>query len=166
MKKLVILSLATLLFCVALAQNSESDDRLQLTNDQMSAFEALHQFDMALCLIKLHAGLSDPFGINRTMHFEYGYKTADFDLLTVGSLLYWADHAKKVEIVDQSDKHMIFRAHGVLDVPFLARSQDKTTTHEYLQIIKPLHQQIADDLGCVLSMKVAEQGIEVSITKK
>lgn len=166
MKKLILISVAAWLSYSTMAQNSEPFAATEPTTDHTSAYVALQQFDMALCLIKTHAGLWDPCLKNITMYYENGYKNADFDLLAIVSLIYWKDRATKIEILYQSDKHMIFRAHGVFEVPFPADSANKIPIWEFVQMIKPQHKQLAGDLGCMLSMKIDYQGVEVSIAKK
>lgn len=60
----------------------------------------------------------------------------------------------------------LIKSHGVFEVPFPADSANKIPIWEFVQMIKPQHKQLAGDLGCMLSMKIDYQGVEVSIAKK
>ena len=93
-------------------------------------------------------------------------KEEGFEGFVNGTLLNLTDLSGNVEILNQSDKKITIKATG-----FYKYLQDKGTNYnvtykDYIQFFEVSHKQIAKYLNATISMKVIDDGVEVTVEKK
>jgi hypothetical protein len=95
------------------------------------------------------------------LYKETWSKEGGFQTFVTGNLMNMTDLSEKVEIVNQTDKRVTLKV-----VDFYPNLRDNepiynVTYEEFIRFFKASHDPIADYMGCAVSFKILDDGVEV-----
>ncbi|WP_372950353.1 tetratricopeptide repeat protein [Mariniphaga sp.] len=121
-----------------------------------------YNINVAISYAKSHGQTVEEFGkYCGDLYKETWSKEGGFQTFVTGNLMNLTDLSEKVEIVNQTDKKVTLKVIGFY--PNLRNNEPihNVTYDEFIRFFKASHDLIAEYLGCTVSFKILDDGLEV-----
>lgn len=121
-----------------------------------------YQTNVAISYAKTMGKTVDEFGkFSGDLYKTTWPQDGGFKLFVEGNLLNLGDLSHKIEITEQTVEKVVLMVYGFY--PELRRNNEiyGVTYEEYIRFIETSHNQIAKQLGCSISLKIVDGGLEV-----